>query len=313
MLSRRHIRIKVLHALYQYFQNPGTDMGRGSRKLVESILSIYDLYLFELKALTDLRRIAEDEIERRKNKRLPSQEDLNPKLNFVENRFLNWLESNVNFKKQVEQNRISWGDSRDALRRIYRELESTEEFAEYLNLPETNEEADKKIIRWLYGTFIINNEGLHQLYEEKDMHWADDLDAAQMMVAKTLKKFDAKKDEFSPLPRLIKDDSDIEFAETLYKRSIVMSEEYEKMILEKAKNWEMDRIALIDIILMKLAISELLNFQDIPVKVTLNEYIELSKEYSTPKSGLFINGILDKLKADLIEKGEIRKVGRGLL
>lgn len=313
MLSRRHIRIKVLHALYEYFQNEGNDMARGNKRLMESIHGIYDLYLYELKALHDLLRIAEDEIERRKNKRLPSAEDLNPSLRFVNNSFLNWLKDNVNFKKEVELNHISWGDDREALRKIFKQMEASKEYAEYLSLPENSIEEDKKFIKWVYGALIVNSDLIHQLYEDKNMHWADDLDAAQMMVAKTIKRFGDEMDEYTRLPRLIKDNDDLDFAETLYKKCITNSDEYESLIHEKAVNWEMDRIALIDIILMKQAIAELVNFKEIPIKVTFNEYIELSKEYSTPKSGNFINGILDKLKTDLVDKGDIRKIGRGLL
>ncbi|WP_417608703.1 transcription antitermination factor NusB [Owenweeksia hongkongensis] len=313
MLSRRHIRIKVLQALYEYFQNEGTEMTRGNKRLMESIHGIYDLYLFELKALSDLLRIAEDEIDRRKNKRLPTADDLNPSTLFVDNLFLNWLKSNVNFNKQIELNHVSWGENREALRNIYKQMEASEEYAEYIALPENSIEADKKFIKWVYGTYIVNSDLVHQLYEDKNMHWADDLDAAQMMVAKTIKRFSAEMDEFTALPKLIKDSDDLSFAETLYKKCIANSEAYEELIHEKAVNWEMDRIALIDIILMKQAIAELTNFKEIPIKVTFNEYIELSKEYSTPKSGNFINGILDKLKTDLVDKGDIRKIGRGLL
>ncbi len=313
MLSRRHIRIKVLQALYQYFQNPGQDMAKGNKKLLESIHSINDLYLYELKALSDILKIAEDEIERKKSKKLPSKEDLNPKVNFINNGFLKWLESNQSFKKQVELNHISFGDDREVLRRIYKEMEASDEFAEYLDLDNPNNEADKNFVKWIYGTYIVNSDSLHQLYEAKEMHWADDLDAAQMMATKTIKRFDDSYTAESTLPRLIKDSGDLDFAEVLFRKSIVNSDEYEKLIHEKARNWEMDRIALIDILLMKLAISEMINFQEIPVKVTLNEYIDISKEYSTPKSGTFINGILDKVKADLMESGEIRKIGRGLL
>tara|TARA_R110000850_G_scaffold125704_5_gene244251 strand:- start:24 stop:965 length:942 start_codon:yes stop_codon:yes gene_type:complete len=313
MLSRRHIRIKVLQALYQYFQNPGSDMAKGNKKLLESIHSINDLYLYELKTLSDILKIAEDEIERKKSKKLPSKEDLNPKENFVNNSFLKWLEGNNAFRKQVELNHISLGEDRELLKRIYREIEATEEFVEYLNLESPNAETDKNFIKWIYGTYIVNSDSLHQFYEAKEMHWADDLDAAQMMATKTIKRFDKTYTTTSELPPLIKDSLDLDFAEVLYRKSITNSDEYEKLIHEKARNWEMDRIALIDILLMKLAISELINFPEIPVKVTLNEYIDISKEYSTPKSGVFINGILDKVKADLMESGEIRKIGRGLL
>ncbi len=312
MLSRRHLRIKVLHALYEYFQNPGADMARGAKRLNESIENIYELYLYELRVLTDIQRIAEDEIERRKSKKLPSAEDLNPPTRFTENCFLNWLRSNIDFQKKVEENTISWREERDLLRRIFKKFVKTPEFEKYLSAPSSLEE-DKKIVKFLYGTFIVSNDSLHQIYEDSDLHWSDDLDAAQMMVAKTIKGFSSQSDEHSNLPRLIKDADDLEFARTLYQKCITRSDEYERLIHDKAQHWELDRIALIDIILMKLAIAELIHFQEIPVKVTLNEYIELSKEYSTPKSGNFINGVLDKVKAELIEKGDIRKIGRGLL
>lgn len=313
MLSRRHLRIKVLHALYEYFQNPGSDMARGTKKLREKIDSIYDLYLFELKALHDIYRIAEQDIDRRKNKRLPSKEDLSPNLRFVENPFLQWLEEDDAFKKQVEQNHISWSNDREILRRIYKEFVNSEEYQAYMNSPKNTLEDDKRIVKQLYGIYIVQDEAMHQFYEERNMHWADDLDAAQMMVTKTIKKFTDSEDTTNRLPRLIKDHDDLEFALTLFTKSIVNSEDYQELILKKATNWEADRIAMVDIILMKQALAEMTSFKEIPVKVSLNEYIELSKEYSTPKSGNFINGILDKIKADLEEKGEIRKIGRGLL
>lgn len=313
MLSRRHIRIKVLQALYQYFQNEDMDMHRGVKRLEESIQNIYSLYLYELKALADIHRFAEDEIERRKNKKLPTREDLNPNLKFVENSFLVWLRGNKDFQKQIEQNAITWGDNREALRRIFKDFAKSEDYVAYMQSEKRSAAEDKKLVTSLYGKFMVENDIMHQLYEEMDMHWADDLDAAQMMVTKTIKRYKEEDDEFSRLPRLIKDQDDLDFALALYRKVISKNKEYQDLITEKAHNWEMDRIALLDIILMKLAIAELTTFKEIPVKVTLNEYIELGKEYSTPKSGNFINGILDKLKKDLMEKGDIRKIGRGLL
>lgn len=298
--------------MYEYFQNPGTDMAKGTKRLNESIQNIYELYLYELRALTEMLRIAEDEIDRRKSKKLPTEEDLDPPIRFVENRFLEWLRNNTDFQKKVEQNSISWRDEKDLLRRIFKQFTKTEEYGQYLAAPSSVGE-DKKIIKFLYGTFMVNNEMMHQIYEDHDLHWSDDLDAAQMMVAKTIKSFTKESDELTSLPRLIKDSDDLDFARTLYQKCITQSDAYEKMIHEKAQHWEMDRIAVVDVLLMKLAIAELINFNEIPVKVTLNEYIELSKEYSTPKSGNFINGILDKVKAELMDKGDIQKIGRGLL
>ncbi len=314
MLSRRHIRIKVLQALYEYFQGKESrGIASGEKNLVQSIHGIYKLYLYELKTLMDMHRAAEDEVEHRRNKKLQTEEDRNPNLRFVNNRFLVWLGNNRQFSKLVEKHKVSWGDDRELIRKVFKEFQKSEEYREYMSAEENSLEADKRIVKILYGKYVVHNETLHQLYEDRNMHWADDLDAAQMMVTKTLKSYKEEHDEDSDLPDLLKDDSDVEFAETLYRTSIKRSEEYGKMIHEKANNWEMDRIALVDIILMKMALAELVSFNEIPVKVSLNEYIELSKEYSTPKSGNFINGILDKLKNEMTEAGEIRKIGRGLL
>lgn len=313
MLSRRHLRIKVLHALYEMSFNDEADLARALKRLNASIDNIFRLYLLELKLLADIRRIAEDEVERRKNKRLPTPEDLNPPLNFVNNSFLNWLSGNLAFLKAVETENISWREEKDMIRRIYREFSETEEFQSYQAQSNPDIKSDRKIIKRLYGSMIVNNELFHQIYEDRDIHWSDDLDAAQMMVSKTLKMFDETADEDTPLPRLIKDKDDLDFARTLLTRVVNNGSRYEELIREKAKHWELDRIAQVDMILMKLALAELISFKEIPVKVTLNEYIELSKEYSTPKSGIFINGILDKLKEELTAEGEIRKIGRGLL
>lgn len=288
-------------------------MARGLKRLNASIENIYRLYLLELKMMSDILRIADEEVERRKNKKLPTPEDLNPPLNFVNNRFLNWLAGNRAFLTAVEANKISWREEKEMLRKVFREFSTSEEYRKYQSLANPDLDDDRKIIKRLYGGYIVNNELLHQVYEDRDIHWADDLDAAQMMFSKTLKKFSKSSDENSPLPRLIKDKDDLDFARTLFTRVVNNGNNYEEMIREKAKHWELDRIAQIDMILMKQALAEMIAFNEIPVKVTLNEYIELSKEYSTPKSGTFINGILDKLKEELMEAGDIRKIGRGLL
>ena len=313
MLSRRHLRIKVLHALYEMSHNEDVSMLQGQKRLEANIQNIYRLYLLELRLLSDLLRVAEDEIERRRNKKLPTKEDLNPQMNFVQNRFLNWLITNQSYLKAVETENISWRDEKEMIRKVFREFEQSEDYKAYQEITTPSISEDKKIVKKLYGGFLVNNELLHQLYEDLDIHWADDLDAAQMMVSKTLKGFDESSDELTALPELIKDKEDLKFAQTLYTQVVNEGRRYEEMIREKAKHWELDRIAQVDMILMKLALAELIAFKQIPVKVTLNEYIELGKEYSTPKSGTFINGILDKLKEELTAEGEIRKIGRGLL
>lgn len=313
MLSRRHIRIKVLQALYELGRDESVDIVVGNRKLQRSIDRIFELFLYELKALSDVHQFALEQIEQKKNRRLPSKEDLNPNLRFAENRFLVWLDNNSRFNSGLEKFKINWNEEKDILIRIFKEFQESDDYQDYMSAEENTISDDKRIVKAFYGKHLVHSEVFHQLYEEKEMHWADDLDAAQMMVAKTIKTFDESCDESTPLPSLLKDTSDMEFAKVLYRDCRQNDAKYSELIHAKTKNWEMDRIAQIDILLMKLALSEMINFKQIPVKVSLNEYIEISKEYSTPKSGNFINGILDKLKFDLSESGEIKKIGRGLL
>lgn len=314
MLSRRHIRIKVLQALYAFSNNEERDLIKGEKRLRNSIQEIYTLYLYELRALMEINWYANELLEIKKQKKLPTQADLNPNRKFAENKFFKWLEGHEQLNKLWSDHNVRFGDDKEVLRKIFKRFsEEDEQFQLYLEMPGDDMHADKKLVKHIYGTYLTQSETLHQIYEEKSMHWADDLDAAQMMVTKTIKRFDAQSNETSRLPELLKDQEDMDFALKLYRKVIQEDEYYENKIRDKAQNWDTERIAVVDIILMKMAMAELVTFQQIPVKVTLNEYIELSKEYSTVKSGHFINGILDKIKDEMQTDGSIRKIGRGLL
>lgn len=314
MLSRRHIRIKVLQALYAYYNNEEKDLIKGEKRLRNSIQDIYTLYLYELRALYEIASFAHELLEIKMQKKLPTQADLNPNRKFANNSFFKWLEGHEQLNKLWHDHHVRFGDDKEVLRQIHRNFSTEDErFHEYMEMPGNSLDADKKIVKHLYGTYLTQSENLHQIYEEKSMHWADDLDAAQMMVTKTIKRFDKESNETSRLPELLKDEDDMDFALKLFRKTIQQDEAYGQRIREKAINWENDRLAVVDIILMKMGIAELVTFEQIPVKVSLNEYIELSKQYSTPKSGNFINGILDKIKDEMQASGEIRKIGRGLL
>jgi len=314
MLSRRHIRIKVFHALYSHVLNGEIALNKKENNLHKSISDIYRLYLFELQALMELLKMAEDKIERNKNKKLPTAADLQPNRRFVENRFLQWLSQNESFQKQREEHHVAFYDQHELLRPAFRQMEQSDYYQLYMSSPQQPDwQEDKKLIKIIYARLLTENEDLHQFYEEQSLHWADDLDAAQMMVAKTLKTFSDQSGPQSPLVRLIKNQSDLEFGQDLFRHAVSKWQAYDERIRQKARNWETERIALVDSILMKMAITEMVVFQEIPIKVTLNEYIELSKEYSTPKSSNFINGILDKIQAEMVAEGEIVKIGRGLL
>ena len=341
MLTRRHIRIKVLQALYGFTVQEDKDMARSLDLLKKSLDGIYDLYLYEIKTMVLVLRAADKKIELNRAKQLVTKEDLNPNLRFSENIILRAFADNTELNAEFENRGIKWGEHKGVFSKILRELQDCEEYDRYMVAPTNDVRADKRIVKYLYGTYIAGNERLHEIYEEKSMHWADDLDAAQMMVVKTIKVLmdingqpiskvnfshdDAEKvfktnklpKGFNPKEqrvtvKLFKDKSDKDFGPTLFAKTLNAFAEHQDQIIEKTKNWDVDRIAILDNLLMQMAQTELEEFSEIPIRVSLNEYIELSKMYSTPKSGQFINGVLDKISLEMQKSGKIKKMGRGL-
>jgi N utilization substance protein B len=282
------------------------------RELKRSIDRIYELYLYELRLFLELRFQAESAIDRAKQKKLATEEDLQPNLRFIENTFFTALAESVDFQGACEKYVVSWADDRELIRSLFEEIRRSDVYAQYMSENQVSFDDHKRFVRHIYDQYILRNELFHQHYEEKNMHWADDLDAAQMMVEKTLKRFKVESKTLA-LVELYKDDEDTDFGRNLFRKTLVVSEDADKRIISKSKNWESDRIAALDIILMKMALAEFQYFSSIPLKVTMNEYIELAKQYSTPKSSVFINGILDKILKDMKTSGDIHKVGRGLL
>ena len=314
MLNRRHLRIKIFHALYAYFQRSKDNLEKGEKELFFSISKMREMYILLLLVFTDIARFAELRMEEQKKKRLPTEQDLNPNRKFVDNRVIKLLQRNNALNDAVEKNKITWSDQPELIKRLYLMLEESEEYKEYMTSGEDSFEEDRQAVINLFKKLIVNYEPLQNYFEDKSIFWIDDLDLVSSMVLKTLKTFDESSNEGQLLLELYKDPADeVDFVKTLYRQTVVQSDENEAFIKEKAENWDMERIALLDMILMKMALTEAREFSQIPVKVTLNEYIEISKFYSTPKSNTFINGILDKLFAELKEKGMIRKIGRGLI
>lgn len=313
MLNRRHLRIKVLQTLYAFYQSKDADYVKFEKELFSSIDRIYDLYLYLMLTFSELKTQAERRVEENKKKILPTEEDLNPNLKFVNNEIISLLESNAQLRKISEQRKVNWmGDeNQEMFRKMYLQIRESEIYFEFMNNGNEGFEEDLSFAVALFKTEIANFPLLYNYFEERDIHWLDDIDLACSMVLKTIKSFETdKSNEIMPL---YKDEVDEkEFVKMLFRKTVMMDEESEKLIDELTSNWELDRIAKMDIILMKMAIAEFQIFNNIPTKVTLNEYIEISKFYSTPKSNGFINGVLDKAIARLEKEGRIKKVGRGL-
>lgn len=319
MLNRRHLRIKVLQALYAHFQSEGGEVASQEKSLVSSIEGIYDLYIYLLSSLIEIRDFAKNRMEDARQKFLPTEEELNPNTRFVDNRFLAQMSNNRSLQKNIQRLKINWADHQEIFRKIFVTFKDSPVYLSYMDKVNSTYANDKEIVIQLFGEFMLGSETFLSLFEEKSIHWADDIDTATTLVVKTIKKWDAKMDDFQPLPPLMispdeeGDDLIRDFVLKLFRKTILNAASYDKLIAERAQNWDIERIALLDVIILKMALTELMDFPSIPVKVTLNEYIEISKDYSTPKSRQFVNGMLDKLVTDLRSSNEIKKTGRGLI
>lgn len=315
MLNRRYLRIKVFQQLYSFFISPGADKNRTELELFKSLEKIYDLYLSLLFLLIELNNQAKEHFEKSKTKFISSPDEIIYKTRFIDNRVIKCLSVNTRFKQYLENKNITWHNENDLPAKIFKTIRQSPEYAEYMNSAEDNFEKDRKFLARVYKKYIFNSEALHYHFEEKNIHWEEDITLANISTVKTLENIpELAGEEDSLLLPLYKDEAeDSEFARKLFRATIKNDEEFKNMISAKAANWELERIAVADMILMKMALCELLEFENIPVKVTLNEYIEVSKDYSTPQSKTFINGILDKLVADLKAGGRIIKKGRGLV
>ncbi len=300
--------------MYAYFQRSKESLEKGEKELFFSITKMREMYFLLLLIFDELVRFAEIRMEEQKKKRLPTHEDLNPNRKFVENRMIRMLQENQTLIKVSEKEKITWADQPELIKKLYMDMVNSEEYQQYMSSDADSFAEDQQVLVQLFRKCIVNFEPLQHYFEDKSIFWIDDLDLVSSMVIKTLKMYTKNSTTSQELLELYKDPEDeVAFVRTLYRQTVIQSDENESMIREKAENWDMERIAMIDMILMKMALTEAREFSQIPIKVTLNEYIEISKFYSTPKSNTFINGILDKLFAEMKASGKIKKVGRGLI
>lgn len=303
-----------MQALFAYQRSEGSELAAGEKLLNQSINKFYDLYIHHLSLLVEVHNFAKQQIEDGKTKRMPTPEDLNPNMRFVENRVLEQLQNHPQLEKHIAARRINWAEHSELIRRIFTAFKASEAYQEYMLGEEPTYKAQRRIIYKLYQNFLFDNEHLRSIFEEKSMLWMNDFDTVNDFVIRTISDF--KKDvEFGGvLVPLYKDEEeDKAFVKDLFRKTATNSLEYQSMIEKKLVNWDLERIASTDVLLMKMAICEFVNISSIPTKVTMNEYIEISKEYSTPKSKVFINGILDKVLFELKEQGKVKKMGKGLI
>ena len=304
MINRVLIRLKVVQIVYAYYKNSGKSMKAAEDEVFFSLSKAYDLYNYLLLLIPGVTHYAADRISFLSMKIRPTESDMNPNLKFVNNRFVAQLENNAQLAKFAEKSKLNWVDNSDFLRRLLDAIESSEIYKEYMASGQSSYEEDKELWRKLYKNFIFENEELDSLLEEQSLYWNDDKSIVDTFVLKTIKRF--AEDDDALLPEY-KDTADMEFARKLFRSAIVNAEEYRRMMGENSKNWDMSRLAFMDVVVMQVALAELTSFDDIPVSVTLNEYVEIAKYYSTVKSGSFVNGLLDTITKRMRQEGKICK------
>ncbi|HOI50611.1 MAG TPA: transcription antitermination factor NusB, partial [Prolixibacteraceae bacterium] len=309
----RTIRIKVLQTLYSYYSSPEKSINNTEKELFFSLHKTYDLYYYLLALLLEIADFAQRRIDTNLAKLRPSHEDLNPNTKFVDNAVIAQIRCNRRLQAYLNQTKLSWVNHPELVRELYLFLTESDFFAEYMKDPLRSYAEDRKLVDKIFLKAIMVFEELHEVLEEESIYWNDDIDFVVMMISKTLKNFNEESDENQPLMPMFKDEEDKQFAKDLYRKAVLNHDELRQLINQHSSNWDLDRIAFMDILIMQLALTEFLFFPSIPTKVSLNEYIELSKFYSTDKSRNFINGILDKALKELKTENRIVKAGRGLI
>ncbi len=299
MINRNLIRIKVLQIVYSYYQNGNTDLKAAENELMFSLRKSYDLYNAFLLLILDVTNLHRRNLDIRKHKFMPTEEDLNPNMRLVDNRFAAQLAENEMLRKYVDEQGISWSNDEDFVKMLLEQILASDIYADYLANENDGYETDREFWRLVFKRLICGNDEVIEHLEDKSIYWNDDIEIVETFVLKTIKRFKEEEGSKQPLLPMFKDDEDRMFAVQLFRQSLLKGKELRERINNHIKNWEADRVASIDLIIMQVALAEILTFPTIPLNVSFNEYIDAAKYYSTPKSGVFINGILDVVVSEL--------------
>jgi N utilization substance protein B len=320
MLNRRQIRIKALQALYAHFQSGSLDLVSTEKVLNQNMDKLYDLYIWQLSFLVELIDFAEARMEEAQNKYLPTEEDLNPNTKFVNNRYIYKLRNNKDYNHHFNRLKINWGNEEELIRKVYNSVKSSSYFQHYMDQVEDGFAQDRDVLVEVVRRSLIDNELLRDHFGEMFFLWSEDYYMALSFVLHSLNETKATWSSEDKLFPLFKSSFDSEgrnedeyFLQKLVRTVILKSDEYDKLITQKAQNWEFERIAIMDLLLLRMGMAEIFEFETIPLKVTLNEIIELSKHFSSPKSKVFVNGLLDRTIEEGLKTGTVAKKGRGLI
>ncbi|KGO90704.1 transcription antitermination factor NusB [Flavobacterium suncheonense] len=314
MLNRRHIRLKVMQSIYAMHQNNSDNLDKEEKFLFQSIENIQDLYLIMISALVEIRKAEDDFIDKSSKKHLATKEERNPNRKFINNQVLLLLDENNSLSMALEERKITnWKNNDDYILLLLEEIKNSKQYEQYMSNTVNTFEEDKQFVVDMFTEIIAPNEKLYDYLEDYKLTWVDDIPLVNTMIAKQLKQIKSPEERSFFVPKLFKDADDKEFVCNLFRKTVLNDSELGKEFIDKTPNWDADRIAELDTIILKMAICEFLKFPSIPVKVTINEYLELAKEYSTPKSSIFINGILDNLVKEFQKDNKMVKTGRGLM
>lgn len=312
MLNRRHIRVKVMQSIYAMHQSQQEDWIKQEKFLQASLESFFDLYLLLLSLLIELRNKEEEYLNLAKNKHLATPEEKNPNMLFVNNKVLQLLCNDQKLKLFIEQRKVNnWQINDDIVLFLLQDIKQSKTYKVYISKTESTFDRDRMFIEDIFLEIIAPNDRLYDYIEDYKITWADDIALVNTQILKELKTL--KPNGYYKISKLYKDEEDKDFATELFRKTILNENEFAKEYADKTPNWDLDRIAELDTIILKMAICEMLKFPSIPVKVTINEYLELAKEYSTHKSSIFINGVLDNLSKEFQQNNRINKIGRGLM
>lgn len=306
MINRKLIRVKIVQLTYAYYQNGHHNMDTAEKELLFSLSKAYDLYNYLLGLI-----VAITQEERRRvdiaTRRAEREGTETPSQRFAFNKFATQLEENKQLNLFMEDKKMSWENDVEAVRKLCDQIEQSPLYQEYMMSDAEDYETDRELWRRIYRTLIQGNEDLDAILEEKSLYWNDDKEIVDTFVLKTIKRFDpANKADQDLLPEY-DDTEDREYALKLFRSTILNADTYQRYMSETSRNWNFSRLAYMDVVLMQIAIAEMLTFPNIPISVTINEYVDLAKLYSTPKSGGYINGMLDAIARHLVDTGRLLK------
>ena len=307
MINRVLIRLKIVQIVYAYYQNGGKNLDTAEKELFFSLSKAYDLYNYLLLLMVEVTKQANKRLNAAKNKLVPTKEELFPNTKFVENRFIAQLEVNKQLLEFSNNQKKTWENEADFVKTLCDKILESDIYKEYMASETSSYEEDRELWRKLYKNIIFNNIELDQVLEDQSLYWNDDKEIVDTFVLKTIKRFDEKNGAKQELLPEFKDEEDQDFARRLFRRTILNADYYRHLISENTKNWDLDRVAFMDVIIMQIALAEILSFPNIPISVSLNEYVEIAKLYSTAKSGSFINGTLDGIVNQLKKDGKLTK------